>query len=105
MNKKQIIKQWNNLFKLQKGDRIYFKVVENFKGENWLIAFGKDIETNKEYYITTHNVHASEVMDISGGAKADAEFFAEVMNLSCNGKFKKMKEFIKKLTSKSQKQQ
>lgn len=94
MTKKELQKEWDSLFRLQKDDRKYFKVVEDYNGDDWLIAFGRDAETNKKYSITTDRVHASELMDISEGAKSDAEFFANVMNLKCNGKFRKMQEFL-----------
>jgi len=94
-----ILKQWEKLFKLQKGDRKYFKVVKNWKGDDWLIAFGTDSD-NKDYSVTTNRVHASELSDISEGAKADAEFFVNVLNLKYNGKFRKMEEFIKILEKK-----
>lgn len=95
MNKEQIIKEWDKLFELQEDDREYFKVVEDYNGDDWLIAFGRDAETNKEYSITTNRVHASELADMCGGSKEDAEFFVNVMNLKHNGKFKRMEEFIK----------
>ena len=91
------IKQFEKLFELQKDDRKYFKVVENYKGDDWLICFGRDAETNKEYSITTNRVHASELDEISEGAKADAKFFVKVLNLKYNGKFKQMRDFIKTL--------
>ena len=94
-NKKEILKKWDKLFQLNDNDRIYYKVSEDHKGDDWLVAFGKDAETNKEYYITTNSVHASELMDISDGAKADAEFFVNVLNLKHNGKFREMEQFLK----------
>jgi len=96
MNKINIIlKKWDKLFELQKDDREYFKVVEDYKGDDWLIAFGRDAETNKEYSIVTNNVHGSELAVLSAGSKEDAEFFVNVMNLKHNGKFREMEQFLK----------
>lgn len=58
-----------------------FKVdtIEN-SGDNWLIAdFGVD-QDGKHYILTTNQVHASELHQYSGGAKADAELVCKLLN-------------------------
>lgn len=63
-----------------KKKRNYFKVVEDYEGDDWLVCFGRDAETNKEYYITTDRVNASWVGLITWSAKEDAEFIAKKFN-------------------------
>ena len=72
---------------LKKDDFKPYKVVSNFKGENWLIATGQE-ENGKSYYITTNHIHASELGDFSHGAKDDAKLMCYVLNLLANGKLK-----------------
>lgn len=92
------IQEWDNLFEIGKEDKVYFKVVETEKVNDWMICyFGKDAETNKEYAITTNNIRASELSNFSKGTKEDAEFLCEVLNLKYNDKFRKMTNFIKNL--------
>ena len=67
--------------------RTYFKTdLKKNMGVNWFIAdFGLDTNGN-EYILTTDNVHASEVGEVSGGAEWDAELCAQLLNLYHNGK-------------------
>jgi len=67
--------------------RTYFKTdLKKNTGTNWLIAdFGLDPD-GEEYILTLDNVHASEVMGVSGNAKGDAELCAQLLNLYHNGK-------------------
>ena len=61
--------------------REYFKVVTDYDGEHWLIAsLGREAEDNKDYYITTNFVRASELHTVSGGAKSDAHLIAHLLN-------------------------
>ena len=59
--------------------RRYFKIETPATGDNWFIAFGRDND-GKDYSLTTNFVHASELYEISGGAKQDAELVANLLN-------------------------
>ena len=67
--------------------RNYFKVSDS-ACDDWLICFGRDAETNKDYYITTDRVHASELGEISWSAKEDAEYIAKCLNERANKQLK-----------------
>ena len=74
--------------KLTKEDRVFYKVDADFEGDNWLLCFGQEEEDGKTYSITTNFVHASELSNVSQGAKGDAELICYVLNLLANGKIK-----------------
>ena len=59
--------------------RRYFKAEENYNGDNWLLAFGAELD-GKSYSLTTDHVHASELHDVSEGAKGDCELVANLLN-------------------------
>jgi len=64
-------------------------VIEN-AGDNWFIAdFGVD-DDGKNYILTTNYIHASELYMVSGGAKADAELVAELLNEYFTKKFEEV---------------
>ena len=64
--------------------RTYFKAdIGKNMGVNWFIAnFGE--EDDQEHILTTDNIRGSEVCNISGGAKADCELCAKLLNAYYN---------------------
>lgn len=61
--------------------RRYFQCVSKDDGSNWLVAsLGRDSETNQEQYLTTYFVHASEVGEITDGARNDGRLIADLLN-------------------------
>lgn len=71
------------LYPKGKGDTMTHKIFKvetgEYTGENWFIAFGTDWD-GKEYTVTTHHVHASELSEVSGGARLDAELVCRLLN-------------------------
>lgn len=70
--------------------RTYFKSdrSENL-GINWFIAsFGMEPTGGSDHILTTDDVHASEVGRFSGGAKADCELVARLLNAYYNEQIK-----------------
>ena len=60
--------------------------IEDECGGNWMLAhLGRDAETNKDYYLNTYYVHASELHNYSYGAKKDGLLIAKLLNLYHNG--------------------
>jgi hypothetical protein len=54
---------------------------KDLSGDNWLIAdFGRDMEDNCHYYLTTNYVHASELGYVTGSAREECEACAEMLN-------------------------
>jgi hypothetical protein len=60
--------------------RKYFGCNARNDGENWLIAWTGTDRDGKNYNVETDHVHGSELSDISGGAKADGELIASLLN-------------------------
>ena len=62
-------------------EEIYFKVENNKDklGDNWLIADFGD-KDGKNYWVTTNCIRGTELVNVSRGAKADAELVAKLLN-------------------------
>ena len=60
--------------------RKYFDCNARNDGENWLIAWTGTDQDGKNYNVETHYVHGSDLSNISGGAKADGELIANLLN-------------------------
>ncbi len=48
-------------------------------GDDWLICFGTNAD-GSTWYVTTDHVHGSDLHEVSGGAKVDAELVARLLN-------------------------
>ena len=59
--------------------RRFFKAIENYEGDDWLLAYGTDAD-GSDYFLTTHFVHASEAYAVSKGAKEDCALSASLLN-------------------------
>lgn len=79
--------------------RRYFQCNANNNGDNWFIALMGTDQDGKNYNVETDHVHGSELPDISGGAKADGELIADLLNWYHNtdGADEMIKTFCKKL--------
>jgi hypothetical protein len=60
--------------------RRYFQCNARNDGRNWLIAWTGTDGDGRNYNVETNRVHGSELADISGGAKADGELIASLLN-------------------------
>ena len=60
--------------------RLFIATPLSIASDNWLICSTGVEMTGIEWFVTTHNIHASDLNLYSQGAKADAELIARLLN-------------------------
>ena len=60
--------------------RLFIATPISNASDNWLICSTGVEMTGIEWFVTTHNIHASDLNLYSQGAKADAELIARLLS-------------------------